>query len=143
MAAPRISRSPIVPGRVRRIQGSFAFLPHRFLREGFLASLTKDELALYVFLVLAADREGLSFYHYDRICGALEISLDAYVDARNGLLAKDLIAFDGARFQVLSLPERARDVARQPLRTANDLEAHDPATIRKVIVDALGEPPEK
>jgi hypothetical protein len=28
--------------------------------------------------------------------------LDDYIDARKGLLAKDLIAFDGARFQVLS-----------------------------------------
>lgn len=143
MAGTRISKRPIVPDRVRRIQGSFAFLPHRFLREGFLASLTKDELAVYVFLVLAADREGLSFYPYDRICGALELSLDAYVDARNGLLAKDLIAFDGVRFQVLSLPERARDVERDPLRTADDLEAHDPATIRKAVVDALREPRER
>jgi hypothetical protein len=58
MAASRISRTPILAARVRRIEGSFAFLPHRFLRGGFFASLTKNELALYVFLVLAADRDG-------------------------------------------------------------------------------------
>jgi hypothetical protein len=133
MAGPRVSRTPILAARVRRIEGSFAFLPHRFLRGGFFGSLTKNELALYVFLVLAADREGISFYHYDRICSILEIDPDSYIDARNGLLAKDLIAFDGSRFQVLSLPEQARYPARESLRTADELEASDPATIRQML----------
>ena len=61
-----IHRAPILPERVRCIGGqSFAFLPHRFLRHGFFASLRPDELRLYVLLVLAADKNGLSFYHYD------------------------------------------------------------------------------
>lgn len=46
---------PILASRLRRIDGSFAFLPHRFLRDGFLQSLTDDELRLYLMLVLAAD----------------------------------------------------------------------------------------
>jgi hypothetical protein len=133
MTAPRISRTPILAARVRRIDGSFAFLPHRFLRAGFFASLTKNELALYVFLVLAADREGVSFYPYDRICSILELIPDDYLDARNGLLEKDLIAFDGSRFQVLSLPEHPRYPAREPLRSADELELSDPATIRRIL----------
>lgn len=56
-----VSRAPIVPDRVRRIGGcSFAFILHRFLRDGFLASLSSDERSLYFFLVLAADRNGIS-----------------------------------------------------------------------------------
>lgn len=43
--------------RVRSICGSFAFLEHRFLRGGFLSSLTHHELILYVFLVLAQTEE--------------------------------------------------------------------------------------
>lgn len=101
-----ISRAPIVPGRVRRIAGqSFAFVPHRFLRDGFLASLSHGERSLYLFLLLAADRAGLSFYAYDTICSLLQMTLEDYVQARNGLIHKDLIAFDGTRFQVLSLPD--------------------------------------
>jgi hypothetical protein len=130
-------RGPIVGGRVRRIEGSFAFLPHRFLRGGFFASLGKHELALYVFLVLAADRDGISFYGYERICSMLELAPDDYIDARNGLLEKDLIAFDGSRFQVLSLPETARFERRKNLATADDLEAHDPATVRRILTDSL------
>jgi hypothetical protein len=35
----------------------------------------------------------------------LQLSLDEYLEARDGLLNKDLIAFDGTLFQVLDLPE--------------------------------------
>ena len=56
MSNTMISRAPIVSDRVRRIGGhSFAFIPHRFLRDGFLASLTPHERSLYLFLVLEAE----------------------------------------------------------------------------------------
>jgi len=100
--------------RVRRISGSFAFLEHRFLRNGFLSSLSHGELILYVFLVLAADRVGLSYYSHDRICEVLKIDLKDYLTARDGLLDKDLIAFDGVIFQVLSLPVEPPAVWRLP-----------------------------
>jgi len=130
-------RPPIVADRVRAIDGSFAFLPHRFLRDGFFASLSQDERSLYLFLVLAADRDGVSFYRYDSICSALECTLDAYLESRNGLIDKDLLAFDGTRFQVLSLPPRPQWRRAQPLRTEADLEANDPATIARLIRDDI------
>ncbi len=34
-----IEKRPIAPYRIRRISGSFAFIEHRFLRDGFWASL--------------------------------------------------------------------------------------------------------
>jgi hypothetical protein len=132
---PLISRSPIRPDRLRRINGqSFAFLPHRLLRDGFLSSLAPDEQRLYLFLVLAADRNGISFYSCDRVCSTLEMVLDDYIDARNGLLDKDLIAFDGVRFQVLSLPETPVYHSSPDLRTRAQLEDHDPATVRQTIL---------
>ena len=101
-----IQKKLINTQRVRSISGSFAFLEHRFLRDGFLSSLSHYELLLYVFLVLAADRRGLSYYSYDKICEVLKIDLSDYLAARDGLLGKDLIGFDGALFQVLSLPAK-------------------------------------
>ena len=74
------------------------------ITDGFLKALAQQELLLYIFLVLAADRYGLSFYSYDRICSSLRMSLEQYTVARDGLIEKDLIAFDGTLFQVLSLP---------------------------------------
>ncbi|MBA2883263.1 hypothetical protein HNR65_003625 [Desulfosalsimonas propionicica] len=80
----------------------FAFILHRFLTDGFLTALGHNELLLYFFLVLVSDRNGLSFYSYDRICTMLELRIDQYVKAKDSLIEKDLIAFDGTLFQVLS-----------------------------------------
>lgn len=90
--------------RIRKISGSFAFIEHRFLRDGFFNSLTSDELKLYLFLILAANKEGVSWYDYDKICRLLKLYADEYITARNGLIDKDLIAFGNNAFQVLSLP---------------------------------------
>ena len=100
-----ISKKIINPHRLRHIDGGFSFIPHRFLTDGFLSSLSQKELLLYFFLILASDRYGLSFYSYDLICSYLELNMEEYIQARDGLLKKDLIAFDGTLFQVLDLPE--------------------------------------
>jgi hypothetical protein len=137
-ARAAIHRAPIAPERVRAIGAeSFAFIPHRFLHHGFLAALTMDERGLYFFLVLAADRYGVSFYHYDTICSVLQLPLESSLDARNGLLHKNLIAFDGTRFQVLALPEQPLPAAAQPTRLPADFADHDPATIRGLIQRSL------
>lgn len=48
-------RAPVVPDptRIRRIQGSFAWMDHRLLREGHLERMTLTDLAVYVFLILS------------------------------------------------------------------------------------------
>lgn len=130
-------RKPIVADRVRRIDGGFAYLQHRFLRDGFLSVLGRDELVLYVFLVLAGNQDGVSFYRYDAICSTLRLTLDDYIAARNGLIGKDLLAFDGDRFQVLSLPERPLLNPIRPLATRADFETRDPASIRAAILASL------
>lgn len=116
--------------RVRRIYGGFSFIPHRFLTDGFLTSLNQKELLLYFFLVLVSDRHGVSFYAYDSICSFLQLTLDDYLKARDGLIKKDLIAFDGTLFQVLALP---------PEPISGDTVNQDPAIIAQVIRQSLQE----
>ena len=94
--------------RVRRINGGFSFIPHRFVTDGFVSSLNRQQLLLYLFFVLVSDRYGLSFYSYDSICSLLQMRIDEYIQARDNLVQKDLIAFDGTLFQVLELPPRPR-----------------------------------
>jgi len=109
-----VNRAPLLPPRIRSIRGDgFAFIPNRFLRQGFYSSLTRDERALYLLLVLVADRNGVSFYHYDRLCSLLDLPLEQYLAARDALIELDLVAYDGTRFQVLSLPPQP-----QPRRRA-------------------------
>ena len=112
-----IEKKPLVPERIRGIEGSFAFTEHRFLRDGFLRRLSHHELLVYFFLVLACDRQGMSYtswssffspppyYGYEKICSQLKLLLDDYIHARDALIRRDLIAFDGRLFQVLSLPQ--------------------------------------
>jgi hypothetical protein len=121
------------PDRIRKINGSFAFIEHRFLRDGFFESLTPNELLLYLFLTLAANKDGISWYPYDKICGILKWILDEYLDARNGLICKNLIAFDGHVFQVLDLPDQPLDQEIRLLETEQDFVKNDPATIRNLI----------
>ena len=127
--------------RVRKIAGSFAFIEHRFVRDGFLVTLGHHELLLYVFLVLAADRHGVSFYSYDTICSLLGLSVEEYIEARNQLIDKDLIAFDGTLFQVLSLPEKPPSNKKALIKTSDDMERSDPATVHCILTKAFGERP--
>ena len=62
--------------------------------------------------MLAGDRYGLSFYSCDSICGLLKMSIDRYLQARDALIEKDLIAFDGSLFQVLDLPPASTPTSR-------------------------------
>jgi hypothetical protein len=101
-----IRKKILVADRLRTVDGGFSFIPHRFLTGGFLSTLDPAQLLLYFFLVLCGDRHGLSFYSYDKICTLLQMSPDQYTEARDALMAKDLLAFDGTVYQVLSLPQR-------------------------------------
>ena len=113
-----INKKVLNVDRVRKINGSFSFIPHRFVLDGFLAALGQEELLIYLFLVLVSDRNGLSFYSYDSICTLLEISLEEYIASRDSLIEKDLIAFDGTVFQVLSLPKKEPDKKKRQRRAA-------------------------
>ncbi len=108
-----IRKKVLAPARVRKTGKSFCFISHRFLTDGFLQALTRHELALYVFLVLASDRNGLSFYGDKTICSILGLKDDEYIFARSCLIHRDLIMYDGTLFQVLSLPESVHKEAAQ------------------------------
>lgn len=133
-----IQKQPLIIHRVRKINGSFAWISHQFLRRGFWSTLTHHELLLYLFLVIVGDRHGLSFYSFDKLCSLLSIETDEYIEARNALIDKDLIAFDGSLFQVLSLPETVTLKTDQPLRSLEEMDRHDPATIHQIIVRQFG-----
>lgn len=134
-----VERAPLCAERTRKISGGFAFIEHRFLGGGFFQSLSHHELLLYLFLVLVGDRLGLSYYSYDKICILLRFTLDEYLLARDGLLRKDLVAFDGHLYQVLSLPDRVDREESKPLKTQAEISQRDPAAVRRIILDSLGE----
>jgi len=92
------------PARIRQTHNGFGFIPHRFLRDGFLSSLDRTEAQLYLFYVLAANRHGSSFYSDRRICDILNLSCEQLRTGRDGLIHKDLICCEERLCQVLELP---------------------------------------
>jgi len=81
------------PHRVRKIEGSFAWIDHRLLRNGYLERMTHQDQALYLFLVLVADRHGVSFYRKEKICDPLGLDWGEFEGARDRLIDLELIAF--------------------------------------------------
>jgi len=96
----------LCPDRVRKIEGSFGWIDHRFVTEGFLHELSMIEILLYLFLVAVSDRNGLSFYHDDRMASLLKIDLPALGKARKALVNRSLLAYEPPLYQVLSLPPK-------------------------------------
>jgi hypothetical protein len=100
--------------RIRVIPPSYAWIDRRLRKHRLLASLSADELSLYLFLVLAADRDGLSCWRLDRMERELPPDVGSLKSARAGLVEKGLVAFapwssrsiDGT-YQVLSIEPRA------------------------------------
>ena len=94
------------PARVRKIPGSFSWVDHRLITDGFLSDLSTLEILLYLFLVAVSDRNGISFYHQDKIASLLKIDLPSLGKAREGLIHRSLLAYKPPLYQILSLPAR-------------------------------------
>ena len=92
------------PDRLRTIEKPFAWIPFRLLRDGFFADLSDRAKLLYLFLCLAADRQGTSFYGDARIQTYFQLDSTEIDIARKELIQKDMIAYDGRLYQLLSLP---------------------------------------
>jgi len=105
----------VVPhlGRVRALSDTsgFGWLDARLWRDGWLEVLTAEDVAVYVFLCLVADHQGVSWYRRDRIRAALGLDEQSVWQALSRLEALDLVAYrpfhrhasEGFR-QVLAVP---------------------------------------
>jgi len=102
---PKSRPQPPRPDRRRSIRGSFSWIDHRFLREGFDQGLTRLEKLLYFVLVAVSNQDGVSFYSDARLAELLDIRFPHELEAaRNELVTRDLIAYEGGIYQVLDLP---------------------------------------
>jgi len=109
------------PQNVRRIQGSFAWIDHRLLHSGYLPVMTHQDQALYLFLVLAADRHGVSFYRKEKVCDILGLDFQQFEIARDRLINLNLIAYEpytalspNGYYQVRPIPSAAPALTPKP-----------------------------
>ncbi len=82
------------PKNIRKIQRSFAWVDHRLVRNGYLQIMTHYDMALYLFLILAADKNGVSFYRKEKICKAVSLDFNQFEVTRDRLISMKLIAFE-------------------------------------------------
>ena len=98
-----INKYILVAARLRRPPATgWSWIDRLFVRE-HMAHLSRDAVLLYFFLAAVADKHGLSFYADGTLATLLRMPLPALIQAREELLAHDLIAHEGRLTQVLSL----------------------------------------
>lgn len=114
------------PKSIRRIQQSFAWIDHRLVRDGYLQVMTHEDLALYVFLILAADGKGVSFYRKEKICDLAALSFGQFEIAKDRLISMKLIAFEpysvmtpNGFYQVLPIQGKAPNYAGRIIQKLN------------------------
>ena len=115
------------PQNVRKIQGSFAWIDRRLMRDGYLPIMTHEDLGLYLFLILAADRNGVSFYRKEKICDTLSLSFQQFEIARDRLVDLNLIAYQSYSvmspngfYQVLPIRTPAPNLAQKVLQKVSE-----------------------
>jgi len=108
------------PKKIRAIKGSFAWIDHRLMRNGFIGVMTHTDVVLYLFLIVAADRNGVSFYRKEKICDILSLDYNQFEIAKDRLIDMKLIAFEGysalspnGYYQVLPIESMAPDYTTQ------------------------------
>lgn len=106
MRCPPHAADPVDPQRVRTLPTHFAWLDHR-LRDR-LHDLSLEAIALLVFLHLAADRTGCSFWADATIAKKLGRRKGDVLQARDQLVAKGLVAYRYPLYQLLPLEDPRR-----------------------------------
>jgi hypothetical protein len=108
------------PQKIRNIKGSFAWIDHRLMRNGFIETMTHQDIVLYLFLILVADKNGISFYRKEKICEAVSLDFSQFEIAKDRLINMKLIAFEGysvlspnGYYQVLPIENKAPDYSKQ------------------------------
>jgi len=102
-----VRKHPLVPDRIRRPpRDGFSWVDRRFLRE-HAPRLSRDAIALYLFLCAVSDKDGLSFWGDAAIAARLRLEEAAIDRARDELVRGDLVAYRAPLLQVLALPERS------------------------------------
>lgn len=100
------------PERMRRFGSSgFGWIDARLFKDGWLSVMRQEEIAVYLFLCLVANQQGISWYRRDRIREALNMGEAEVRRALLRLCELNLVAYlpfgrydsEGFR-QVLSLP---------------------------------------
>jgi len=102
-----IPKAPFVRDRIRQIAAGFGWVDHRLVREHYVERCSHGALALYLFLVVVSDGDGVSWWSERSLSGRLGMDINGVRQARAELEAADLVGYEAPVWQVLQLREVA------------------------------------
>lgn len=117
------------PERLRQVPAQFSWIDQRLVRENFLRRAEPMAWALYLVLVSVADAQGLSYYSDATLSRLLKLEPLQLAQARQQLIAGDLLAYQKPLYQVLALPRTFTPAS--PSRSGQALRVGD--ILRRVV----------
>lgn len=120
-----------------RSAASYGIVDRRLLFDRHLHRMSLEGMALYLFLVLAADREGRSYYGDRSIGEILRLSLPDLAAARADLIRAGLIRYQRPNWWVKGFSSRAQPPPSEHRPCAAPRHSHEPLPIRGVVPGAL------
>lgn len=130
MVAKRI----LCPDRVRRVPRQFSWVDHRLVRDKHVCGLSYQALALYLFLVVVSDADGLSYYSDAAIARYLNLDSTMAAQSRRELCGAGLIAYSRPLYQVLSLEK----MSAAPCECPRPRGSSEAVSLGEVLRQALG-----
>ena len=100
-----IEKRLLRPERQRQVPPQFSWIDHRLIRHQHLRACDPPAWALYLVTVTVADAQGLSYYSDPALGRMLHLEPEPLAQARQQLIAADVLAYEKPLYQVLALPE--------------------------------------
>lgn len=119
------------PKRLRRVPRQFGWADHRLLLDRHLERCTAAAWGLYLFLVVAGDAQGLSYYSDAAVCRILSLTPNVLTKLRQELLTAELLAYQKPLYQVLSIE---KPLCRFDARTKME----EPISVGVILQQLLG-----
>jgi len=127
-------KQPLSLAQLRQTPRQFSWIDQRLVRERYIDRLSHGACALYLFLLTVADAQGLSYYAEPTLCQRLSMSPAALRQARQDLIAHQLVAYRRPLYQVLALDANPAQAVEPP---ADDEETVDIKAVFERIWEAL------
>lgn len=134
MVAKRI----LCPDRLRRVPRQFSWVDHRLVRDKHTCGLSHQSLALYLFLVVVSDADGVSYYSDAAIERYLNQGSIMTAQARRELCGAGLIAYSRPLYQVLSLEKVSAALPAAPCESPRSRSSSEAVSLGEVLRQALG-----
>jgi len=120
------------PDRIRHVPAGFGWVDHRFVRDGHIRGLSREALALYLFLVTVANEDGISWYSEEKLCLLTGLESADLSSARRELSSLSLLTYSRPVYQILELPQRPAPTVTRTASSDDDVLSRRCGGIRSI-----------